>query len=192
LRYSKVGALSRKGFTLIEVVVTLCIVAILTAIAIPGFKKTTEDFRLNSTLEDTLDILKACRAYYLIFNEFPPDANWDDVPDKLRPFLPHHLINSSQRKWARRPLGKASYGYDVENWMNASNPNLKPYSSGVSLTSLRSNATDLEKCYRKFRSIMEERYVIKDNTNGGMICTLPECPGSTNPGSNATWENRYY
>jgi prepilin-type N-terminal cleavage/methylation domain-containing protein len=190
LQYSKVGALGRSGFTLIEIVVTLCIVTILTAIAVPGFKKATEDFRLNATLEDTLDIMKACRNYYLIFNEFPPDANWDDVPDKLRPFLPHHLINSSQRKWARRPLGKTSYGYDVENWMNDSSH--KPRSVGVSLTGIRSNATDLEKCYRKFRSIMEERYVIKDNTNGGMICTLPECPGSMDFNSNTTWENRYY
>ncbi|MDR0646994.1 MAG: prepilin-type N-terminal cleavage/methylation domain-containing protein [Puniceicoccales bacterium] len=37
----------RNGFTLIEVVVALCIVTILTAIAIPGFRKVTEDFRVN-------------------------------------------------------------------------------------------------------------------------------------------------
>jgi prepilin-type N-terminal cleavage/methylation domain-containing protein len=181
---------ARNGFTLIEVVVTLCIVAILTAIAIPGFRKATEDFRLNATLEDTVDILKACRNYYLIFNEFPPDANWDAIPDKLRPFVPSHLMNLSTKKWNRKPLGKAAYGYDVENWM--ADTSHKPYTSGVSLTGIRSNTTDLEKCYRKLRSIMDERYVIKDNTNGGMICTLPECPGSTNPSSNTTWENRYY
>jgi hypothetical protein len=143
---------------------------------------------MNIYANEVVDLVKSFRAYYLIFNEFPPDAGWDEVPNKLRPFVPHHLIDSSQRKWNRRPLGNTAYLYDLENWVNKSQ--YKTNSSGVSLYGLKS--TDLEKCYRKFRSIMEERYVIKDNGNGGMICTLPECPGATVPSSTTPWENRYY
>ncbi|MDR0756134.1 MAG: hypothetical protein LBE99_04455, partial [Puniceicoccales bacterium] len=44
------ASIHRKDFTLVEIIVALCIVAILTAIAVPGFRKATEDFRLNATL----------------------------------------------------------------------------------------------------------------------------------------------
>jgi hypothetical protein len=70
-----------------------------------------EDFRLNTTIENTLDILKACRAHYLIFNEFPTNV-WDDILGKLPPFVPRHLIDHNRgqgghaRRWSRRPLGK--------------------------------------------------------------------------------------
>jgi prepilin-type N-terminal cleavage/methylation domain-containing protein len=185
---SKVGALSRSGFTLIEIVVALCIVAILTAIAIPGFKKATEDFRLNSTLEDTLDILKACRTYYLIFNEFPLDAGLNAVPNRLDLFIPTHLMNSSKKLLICRPLGKTAYTYDVDNWLTTSN---KPHSVGVSLASLNPNAVG-EKIRPKFQPNIGRQYMIYIN-NERILCLLPECPGSNiDFNSNTTWENRYY
>jgi hypothetical protein len=170
-------------------------VAILTAIAVPGFKKATEDYRLNSTVEDTLDIMKACRNYYLIFNEFPLDVDWDDILDGLLPFVPAHLIDSNHgqgghaHRWSRRPLGKTSYGYDVDNWMNSTH---RPHSSGVSLSGIRSGTADWNKLYNKFKSSLGEKYIATRPENSGMICTLPECPGSTDPSSNTLWENRYY
>jgi hypothetical protein len=164
-------------------------VAILTAIAVPGFRKATEDFRLNATLEDTLDILKSCRAYYLIFNEFPPDAG--PLPNRLDLFIPTRLMNPSKNLFICRPLGKTAYAYDVDNWMG--NSSYKPHSIGVSLYRIGLNATDQEKYYRKVRSIMEERYVIKNNIDARMICLLPECPSSNiDFNSNTLWDNRYY
>jgi prepilin-type N-terminal cleavage/methylation domain-containing protein len=180
LQYSKVGALSRSGFTLIEIVVTLCIVAILTAIAIPGFKKATEDFRLNSTLEDTLDILKACRSYYLIFNEFPPNV-WDDIPDKLLPFVPRHLIDPNRgqgghaRRWSCSPLGKAACNYDLDCVYN---------SMRLSLIGIKPGTADWNKCYNKFKLSMDAKYISSYN-NDRMCCVLPESTISP-------WENRYY
>jgi prepilin-type N-terminal cleavage/methylation domain-containing protein len=192
LKCSRVGALGKGGFTLIEIVVALYIVAILTAIAIPGFRKATEDFRLNATLEDTLDILKAFRAYYLIFNEFPPDATTlSNIPNRLRPFMPNRLINSATGKWNVVPLGNKAYCYDVDNWMSSGNN--RPHSIGISLYGIKQNTTDWNKCYNKFKWSMGERYITPWlHVNGYMICLLPECPGSTTPSSNTTWENRYY
>jgi prepilin-type N-terminal cleavage/methylation domain-containing protein len=193
LKCSGVGALGRSGFTLIEIIVALCIVAILTAIAVPGFKKATEDFRVNSTLEDTLSILKACRNYYLIFNEFPPNVN-DDIPDKFLPFVPRYLIDPNRGKdghahrWNRRPLGKTAYNYDLDNFMGTSN---KPHSMGVSLIGIKPGIADWNKCYNKFKPIIGERYITHYN-NGRMICVLPECPGSIDLNGNETWDNRYY
>ncbi|MDR0756213.1 MAG: type II secretion system GspH family protein, partial [Puniceicoccales bacterium] len=183
------ASVSRKGFTLVETIVALCIVAILTAIAVPGFRKATEDFRLNATLEDTLDIMKACRAYYLIFNEFPQNADWDDIPSKMYPFVPRHLIDASKRKWARRPLGNTAYCYDLENWMTEDSP---VNGAGIALFGITPNTTDWNKCYHVFKSIVGERYVILNKNKNGMACLLPECPGSTIPNSTTTWENRYY
>ncbi|MDR0647706.1 MAG: hypothetical protein LBF43_04805, partial [Puniceicoccales bacterium] len=154
----------------------------------PGFRKVTEDFRLNTTLEDTVDILKACRAYYLIFNEFPPDCN-DNIPDKLCPFVPRHLMNPSKR-WNRRPLGKTAYNYDLDNVMSL---NYNPHSMGVSLINIKPGTADWNKCYNKFKSCLGEKYITTlTPVNNRMFCILPECPGSTDLNSNTTWENRYY
>jgi type II secretory pathway pseudopilin PulG len=182
---------------LVEIIVALCIVAILTAIAVPGFRKATEDFRLNATLEEVVDILKACRAYYLIFNEFPPDMS-NGIPDKMCPFVPSYLIDSNKgndnqgkatiaHRWARKALGQ--YEYHENNFMNTS---YKPHSMGVSLYRLRPNTADWNKCYNKFKSCLGEKYISGFSLNDRMFCLLPECPGSTDPNNTTTWENRYY
>ncbi|MDR0647153.1 MAG: hypothetical protein LBF43_01805 [Puniceicoccales bacterium] len=161
-------------------------------IAIPGFRKATEDFRLNATLEDTVDILKSFRAYYLIFNEFPPDASNSTIPGRLRLFVPNRLINPATGKWNVVPLGKKSYSYDIDNWMTISSQ--KPHSIAISLCGIKQNTADWNKCYNKFKSCIGERYITPwlHTTGGHMMCLLPECPGSTDPNSNTTWENRYY
>jgi prepilin-type N-terminal cleavage/methylation domain-containing protein len=182
----KYPSLSQNGFTLIEIVVALCIVAILTVIAVPGFRKATEDFRLNTTLEDTVDILKACRNYYLIFNEFPPDTS-EDISDKLRPFVSSHLIKAST--WSRRPLGQTAYAYDLDSFLDLS---YKPHSMGISLRGIKPNTADWNKCYNKFKSVLGEKYIADFSLHDRMFCMLPECPGSTNPNSDEQWDNRYY
>jgi prepilin-type N-terminal cleavage/methylation domain-containing protein len=184
----KYPSLSRNGFTLVEIIVTLCIVAILTAIAIPGFKKATEDFRLNSTLEDTLDIMKACRAYYLIFNEWPPDVA-DDIPDKLCLFVSGHLLdpnrggNNYLHRWGRRPLGKTSYSYSIDGYPNNN--------TRIGLAGIQPGTADWNKCYNKLKLSVGEKYLV--NVGNRISCFFPESPGSIQPlDSNTPWENRYY
>jgi prepilin-type N-terminal cleavage/methylation domain-containing protein len=191
LKCSRVGVLGKGGFTLIEIIVALCIVAILTAIAVPGFRKVTEDYRLNSTVEDTLDILKACRNYYLIFNEFPPDAGSNTVPNRLDLFIPTRLMNSSKKSFICRPLGKTAYSYDLDNFMNNDDPNTKLRSAGVSLRNIGLGTADWNKCYNKFKSSLGEKYITVSISNR-MFCFLPECPGSMDLNSSMLWENRYY
>jgi prepilin-type N-terminal cleavage/methylation domain-containing protein len=194
------ASVNQNGFTLVEIIVALCIVAILTAIAVPGFKKATEDFRLNATLEDTVDILKACRAYYLVFNEFPPDMG-NGIPDRLLPFVPRRLIDPNKgtdnqsraniaHRWNCRPLGKTAYNYDLDNVMSL---DYKPHSMGVSLIGIKPGTADWNKCYNKFKSSVGEKYITTLTPNNDrMFCVLPECPGSTDLNSNTTWDNRYY
>jgi hypothetical protein len=140
-------------------------------------------------VEDTLNIIKACRNYYLIFNEFPPNADWDNIPNKLCPFVPSHLMDSSLRKWNRKPLGNTAYCYDIENWMTEVST---VDGAGIALFGITPNTADWNKCYHVFKSIIGERYVMLNKNKNGMACLLPECPGSTNLTSNTLWENRYY
>jgi type II secretory pathway pseudopilin PulG len=164
-------------------------VAILTAIAVPGFRKATEDFRFNTVLQDILDIQKACRAYYLIFNEFPENG-WNDIRDKLLPFVPRHLIDPNRghekhaHRWAHKAFGK--YDYHVNNFVNDEG------TIGVSLILLMPGTTEWNKYYNKFKSHLGERYISKSSFNNRMFCILPECPGPTDLNSNTLWEDRYY
>jgi prepilin-type N-terminal cleavage/methylation domain-containing protein len=190
--------LGRGGFTLIEVVVTLCIVAIFTAIAVPGFRKATEDFRFNTVLQDTLDIMKACRNYYLIFNEFPPNMS-NGIPDRLLPLVPKYLIDPNKgndehgkatiaHQWTHKALGK--YDYHVNNFMGMT---YKPHSMGVSLYQLKRDTADWSKCYNKFKSCLGERYITEFSPRyDRMFCILPECPAPTDLNSDTLWEDRYY
>ncbi|MDR1255061.1 MAG: hypothetical protein LBJ78_03515, partial [Puniceicoccales bacterium] len=160
----------------------------LTAIAVPGFRKVTEDFRLNSTLEDTLDILKACRNYYLIFNEWPPDTNCDDIPDCLLPLVPRHLINPKRGRgdldhsWNCKPLRNPGYCYDINNWDGRT----------VALTLLGiGDGADWDKIYPRLQSIIGKRYFIPTDY-GGIWCLFPECPESIDLNAEIQCENRYY
>jgi prepilin-type N-terminal cleavage/methylation domain-containing protein len=119
VRGLKYPSSSRNGFTLIEIVVTLCIVAILTAIAVPGFRKATEDFRLNEFAYNFESLIKACRNYYLIFNEWPGDDSRNVVPvGNIHHFLPNHLYKGDQ--FIYTPLRKNDTSFDFQNWIGSS------------------------------------------------------------------------
>ncbi|MDR2396538.1 MAG: type II secretion system GspH family protein [Puniceicoccales bacterium] len=105
------------GFTLVEIMVALCIVAILTIIAVPGFKKTMRDLKFNEFACNFEGLIKAFRSYYLIFNEWPADVNDHIVPSgNIRYFLQHHLYKGNQ--FIYRPLRKSTASFDFENWIN--------------------------------------------------------------------------
>jgi hypothetical protein len=99
-------------------------VAILTAIAIPGFKKATEDFRLNEFACNFDSLIKSFRSYYLIFNEWLGDTNANNIPTgNIRYFLPHHLYKGNQ--FIYRPLRNSGIAFDCENWIGNSGASMK-------------------------------------------------------------------
>lgn len=52
----------REGFTLIELVITIAIASILTAIAIPSFQYVTTDNRMSGEVNDLLGVMQYARA----------------------------------------------------------------------------------------------------------------------------------
>jgi hypothetical protein len=137
-------------------------------------------------LEDTLDILKAHRTYYIIFNEWPGDGG-DNIAAKLCPFVLNHLMNPN-RRWNRRPLNSTAYNYDWENFVSYAGT--LPHSVGISLIGIKPGTDAWDKCYLKFQPVIRSRYIMSRGDR--MCCLLPECPGSIDLNSNTTWDNRYY
>jgi prepilin-type N-terminal cleavage/methylation domain-containing protein len=173
LKCSKVGALSRGGFTLIEIVVALCIVAILTAIAIPGFKKATEDFRLNEFACNFDSLIKSTRAYYLIFNEWPPDPSRTNVPSgNIRYFLPSHLHKGNQLIYA--PLRKSGTAFDFDNYIGSETMGIRARELG----------TYLQLAWGKLQLLGEHKnHFIREGNN--ILYQFLDIPPTNN-------ENRYY
>ena len=101
------------GFTLIEMMVVIGVIAIVVSWAVPGIKKVYGDFRIMQTYDYIDTVLSAQRAFYLIFNE-KPDLNQAPVLGTIElravPFLPAAWVKSAT--WVQN--GK-SFWHLIEN-----------------------------------------------------------------------------
>ena len=116
-----------QGFTLFELMVTLCIVSILASIALPGFRKTIQEFRLNAFVDDYTDLIKVTWAYRLTLNEWPEDKDRNVIPPNVKPFLPKRFYNNSNNYFIVRPLRFKESCWDFDNWLGDRNANIKGY-----------------------------------------------------------------
>jgi prepilin-type N-terminal cleavage/methylation domain-containing protein len=182
---------NRNGFTLVEIIVALCIVAILTAIVVPGFRKTMQDLKLNECVCNIECVIKACRNYYLIFNEFPPNGSDHMVPaGKIRCFLPNHLYKGDRFTYV--PLGKSGNAFDFENTLGWNNCSIMQ----AGLSWCIGNANDFKMVWDKLQSLDDYKkhiYNVKDtylSKDKDMYYDFPEFPRKTESIRRA--ENRYY
>jgi hypothetical protein len=136
-------------------------------------------------------VIKACRNYYLIFNEFPPNGSTNTVPaGKIRYFLPNHLYKGDLFTYV--PLGKSGNKFDFENtigWNTCS-------TMQAGLTLRVANINDFKSVWDKFQSLddykkhfynVNDVYLVK---NKDMYYDFPEFPQKTESIRKA--ENRYY
>jgi len=71
----KIARLKSKGFTLVELMITVAIVAILAAIAIPGYQRFTEKARRSDGTSELTQIMNMQERFYI--NNFPPTYTTD-------------------------------------------------------------------------------------------------------------------
>ena len=79
------------GFTLIEMMVVIGIIAILSSFIVPGFKKAYDDFKIRETYAFIDDMFSFQISSYLIYSEWPMGANDDAIPVAQLPFLSQQI-----------------------------------------------------------------------------------------------------
>ena len=71
--------MSKKAFTLIELLIVVAIIAILSAIAVPNFLEAQTRAKVSRVKSDFRTLSLAFHAFFLDHNDFPPDIapTWD-------------------------------------------------------------------------------------------------------------------
>jgi len=79
--------MKKSGFTLIELMIIIAIIAILAAIAIPNFNRVREKSAIHATAATLKAVLKALEAYASAELEFSYPQNVDELIDVIIPYL---------------------------------------------------------------------------------------------------------
>ena len=80
--------MKNKGFTLIEILVAVLIIAILAAIAVPQYKKAVIKSKYNTSKIYANTLLSAVKLYHLTHGQWPKDVTDLDIS------LPGQIVNS--------------------------------------------------------------------------------------------------
>ena len=100
-----------------ELMVVIAIISIVSVTIGPGLKKAYESFRIKQTVDEFVSLMKSCRSYYLIFNEFPEDTGKGELPKNLEYFTPSHFFKKtlySDKYYKLNIIPYGGTGYDVE------------------------------------------------------------------------------
>ena len=171
------------GFTLLEMLVVIGIVALITSWAVPGIKKAYEDFKFRQTFDELNTIVSSFRAFYLIQGEFPEDSGNNYVKTYYAWCLPSNYytrtLKNSEYQLNVKPYKATSY--DVDNWFG--NPEKSFFISIYKHTEANGWFPRLQENYPFF---------VVYKTNGGSACLgFPEVVQIYVTDSTA-FRNRYY
>jgi general secretion pathway protein G len=87
----------KKGFSLLEMIFAIIVIAIIASVAIPKFLTTRSDAVVSTILQDTKTITSSIQSYYLTKGKLSKisdavslnSSNWDITDKKLR-FIDHN------------------------------------------------------------------------------------------------------
>lgn len=98
----------RGGFTLLELLVVLLLLALLSAIAIPNFQQAVLRARAAEAVGDMHVVRTALVQYPADLAGYPPDRGLGQVPPELVPYLPDEFSFAGE-----------GYALDYDNWLGA-------------------------------------------------------------------------
>lgn len=97
----------RRGFSLIELMIVVLIIATIAGIAIPNMQRALLRARAVDAMADLNAIRVAVLNYQSDENAWPPDAQRGDIPPGLESYLPQGFSFTGD-----------DYLLDYENWMS--------------------------------------------------------------------------
>jgi len=77
-----------RGFTLVEIVMGVSIIAVLAAITIPAFQRARSEVQVTRFVNDLQRASDSFEQYALERSVFPPEADGSVVPDGMQEYLP--------------------------------------------------------------------------------------------------------
>ena len=169
------------GFTLIEMMVVIGLIALFSLWALPGIKKAYEDFKTHETLDHMSTFVSGFRAYYLIESEFPGDTTPDLILMHPTWCLPSHYFTRDTLNGKYYLNIKPYRGtYDIDGWVASSSKNFH--------ISLYTSDRDwwVPRLRKRFRSVVNK---------SGDGCITVEDFYEVNYGiifEDSAWRNRYY
>ena len=84
----KIITSSKQGFTLVEIMIVVAIIALLAAIAIPNFNKARKQSQNTAFINNLRVIEHALLMYGADYKSYPPDVNGGIMPPELAKYLP--------------------------------------------------------------------------------------------------------
>ena len=95
--------MSRRGFTLVELVIVILILGIVGAVAVPKVINSTEDTAVQAALRDFDAIFDAAEYYKAQHGKYPSDTSSFNAPGDFKGYLPSRVFQKAP------PLGGDSY-----------------------------------------------------------------------------------
>ena len=94
-----------KGFTLVEIMIVVSVIALLTAIAVPAFLRARERTRKTKFINGLRVARDACDLYVTEHNAYPPDVTPSILPAGMATYF------DGKFDWtAPTPIGKLGLG----------------------------------------------------------------------------------
>ena len=84
---------ARRGFTLVELMITVSILAILAAIVIPAFSNHSKQAQITSTIYTMQTFQKAIQRYNADTATYPPDVYIARTPSELVGYIPDNSLS---------------------------------------------------------------------------------------------------
>ncbi len=108
----------RSGFTLIELIAVIVILAILSAVVVPRYFDFSERAKLNSTVASWKVLTRAVNQYVIDNGGIPPNVNDALMPPQLNPYL-------AQADFTKTPAVGGMWDYDEWGGFNGGGAGLR-------------------------------------------------------------------